>query len=142
MTDDEKQTKYSGDCVPVETEDATRISDEVISKIAGIELSKIDGVNPVGGGIGDFLGRSNPSRGVRIEGAGDEIKVEVIIVVDYGVHIPQVSQEIQARLREAITNMTGKFVSAVNVNVQGIRTGHEKRETADEEGPEELDKEE
>ena len=127
-----EEERYDEDIVPAEPEDVTKISDDVLSTIAGIELAKIEGVNPAGGGITDFLGRKGPSKGITIEASGDNIAVEVVVIVDYGISIPDVAHEIQTRLRKAITEITGRFVSAVNVNVQGIRTGVEKRENADE----------
>jgi uncharacterized alkaline shock family protein YloU len=128
---DTEDEKYHGEAVPAQSEDFTRISDEVVSTIAGIELNKIEGVHPVGGGITDFLGRKNPSKGIKIEADGDQIALEVAVTVDYGVSIPDVAHEVQARLRKAISEMTGKFISSVNVSVQGIRTGVEKRENVE-----------
>ena len=80
------------------------------------------------GGIADFLARKSPSKGIKIETSGDQIAVEVAIIVEYGVSIPEIASEIQTRVRKAITEMTGKFVSAVNISVQGIRTKLEKHE--------------
>ena len=73
---DTEDEKYHGEAVPAQSEDFTRISDEVVSTIAGIELNKIEGVHPVGGGITDFLGRKNPSKGIKIEADGDQIALE------------------------------------------------------------------
>jgi len=131
MVDIQKE-KYHGEAVPAQPEDLTRISDDVIGAIAGIELGKIEGVHPVGGGIADYLGRKNPSKGVKIDATDDHISIEVFLIVDYGVSIPDVAHEVQTRLRKVISDMTGKFVSAVNVSVQGIRTGIEKQENTQE----------
>ncbi len=128
---DTEEEGYHGEAVPAQPEDFTRISDDVVSTIAGIELNKVEGVHPVGGGITDFLGRKNPSKGIKIEASGDQISLEVAVAVDYGVSIPDVAHEVQTRLRKAITEMTGKFISSVNVCVQGIRTDVEKRESVE-----------
>jgi len=133
--------KYEGDFAPAQPEDTTRISDEVLSTIAGVELSRIEGVAPVGGGITDFLGMKSPSKGIKIEAHGEEITVEVVVIVDYGVNIPEIAQEIQTKLRKAITGMTGKFVNAVNVTIQGIKTNVGKHGPSEENKPQ-GDKEE
>jgi len=129
---DTREEKYHGEAVPAQPDDLTRISDDVLSTIAGIELGKIEGVQPVGGGIADYLGRKNPSKGIKIDTTDDQISVEVFLIVDYGVSIPDVACEVQTRLRKVISEMTGKFVSAVNVSVQGIRTDIEKQEITQE----------
>jgi len=120
--------KYSKDLLPVETEDSTKINDDVLSTIAGIELTKIKGISAVGGGISDFLGRKSPSKGIKVEVTDDKITVDVGITVDYGVSIPDIAHEIQTCIRKAITEMTGKFVAAVNITVQGIKTNIDRKE--------------
>lgn len=112
----------SAEMVDAEREDATRINDDVISTISGIVLSKIPGVITVSTGIvSGLLGRKATARGVRVESGENEVRVEVTVTVDYGVKIPEIASQIQTKVREAIEQMTGKFVRAVNVNVQGIR---------------------
>jgi uncharacterized alkaline shock family protein YloU len=134
--------KYSKDLMPAETTDSTRISDDVLSTIAGFELAKIQGISAVGGGISDFLGRKSPSKGIKVEVADEKITIDVGVTVDYGINIPDVAHEIQTRLRKAITEMTGKFVSAVNVTIQGIRTNVDRRENVAKEDSQSSIKEE
>jgi uncharacterized alkaline shock family protein YloU len=120
--------KYSKDLLPAETEDTTKINEEVLSTIAGKELTKINGISAAGGGISDFLGRKSPSKGIKVEVNDEKVTVDIGIIVDYGVNIPDLAHEVQMRIRKAITEMTGKFVAAVNITVQGIRTNVDRRE--------------
>ena len=45
-----------------------------------------------------------------------------IIIVEYGVRIPDVAFEIQNRVKKAVESMTGLKVEEVNVHVQGVNT--------------------
>ena len=57
------------------------------------------------------------------EKIGDkETKIDVNIIVEYGIRIPDVAFEIQNRVKKAVEQMTGLNVAEVNVHVQGVNT--------------------
>ena len=105
-------------------EDKLKIVDEVIETIAGIEASRVRCVASMSGGFTDglagILGKKNLGKGVKVETQGDEVKVFLSIVVEYGCRIHIVAKEVQKTVRTAIENMTGLKVVEVNVNVVGI----------------------
>jgi uncharacterized alkaline shock family protein YloU len=87
---------------------------------------EIQGVYKMGGGIGrticdTFINRS-PSRGVRIKSKEGEIKLVVSIIVEYGVDIPKIADEVQESVKRAVEKMTGLILSEVNVAVDGVNT--------------------
>ncbi len=115
------------------SEDNIQIADDVISIIAGKAVSEINGVAGMSGGfaggISEVLsGKKNLSKGIKVEKGEKEAKIDVSIVVEYGVRIPDVAFEIQNRVKKAVETMTGIKVSSVNVNVQGVKTSEEKEE--------------
>lgn len=113
-----------------------QISDEVVSTIAGLAATDIEGVAGMSGGfaggISDMLGRKNLSKGVKVEVEGNEVKSDLYIIVKYGAKIPDVAWRIQESVKEAITNMTGLKVTEVNIHVQGVQLEHEKSEEDEE----------
>lgn len=119
----QEKNRYSGEEMEeAGREDVVRVSDDVISTIAGAALGEVKGVVvSTPGLVGGLLGRKGTGRGIKIETEGNAVTLDVTIMVEYGARIPEVAAEIQARLRTAIEEMTGKFVRAVNVTVQGIR---------------------
>jgi len=123
-------------------EDVVRVSDDVITTIATTALAEVKGIASSSAGLmGGLLGRKGAARGIKIETDGNAVTLDVTIVVEYGARIPAVAAEIQTRLRSAIEEMTGKFVRAVNVTVQGIRapSGAPELEPDDEPGHETPD---
>ena len=64
------------------------------------------------------------------------IDIDVNIVVEYGVRIPDVAFEIQNRVKKSVETMTGLSVSSVNIHIQGINIP-EKREEEETKTPEE-----
>jgi uncharacterized alkaline shock family protein YloU len=103
-------------------EDATRISDDVIVTIAARVLSEIEGVASVPGGlVSGILGRKGASKGIKVEMSDREVMIDVAVTLDYGIRIPELAANIQTSIREAVEEMTGQYVRAVNVTVQGMR---------------------
>lgn len=101
-----------------------RIADEVVSIVAGLAATDVPGVagmsGGIVGGIAELLGRRNLSKGVKVEVGEKEAAVDLFIVVEYGVRIPEVALRIQESVKRAIESMTGLTVVEANVHVQGV----------------------
>ena len=110
-----------------------QIANDVISTIAGKAVSDVKGVAGMAGGfaggISEVLsGKKNLSKGIKADINENEAKIDVNIIVEYGVRIPDVAFEIQNRVKKAIETMTGLKVLSVNVHVQGVSMAEEKNE--------------
>ena len=66
-----------------------------------------------------FLNRFS-SKGVRIEAKEGEVKLTVSIVVEYGVDIPRVADEVQENTKRAVEKMAGLVPAEVDVIVEGV----------------------
>ncbi|MEZ4357626.1 MAG: Asp23/Gls24 family envelope stress response protein [Eubacteriales bacterium] len=100
-------------------------ANDVVATIAGLAATEIDGIAAMSGGIiggiAEMLGRKNLTKGVKVEITQDKVKVDLFVVVDYGVEIHKVCAAVQKSVKKAIETMTGLEVSEINVNVQGVR---------------------
>ena len=108
-------------------ESGIKISDDVVAVIAGIAVSEVKGVSGMSGGfaggISEVLsGKKNMAKGIKVESNEKDTKIDVNIIVEYGVRIPDVAFDIQNRVKKSVETMTGLKVSAVNVHVQGVKT--------------------
>jgi len=103
---------------------SVRIANEVVGIIAGLSATEIDGVAGMSGGlvggIAEMLGKKNLSKGVKVEVGEREAAVDLFIIAEYGVRIPDVALKIQENVKRAIESMTGLDVVEVNVHIQGI----------------------
>ena len=107
-----------------------KIADDVIAVIAGAAASEVSGVASMAGGFAGgisevFSGKKNFAKGIKVETGDKETKIDVNIIVEYGVRIPDVAYEIQTRVKKAVEGMTGLKVSDVNVHIQGVKTQQE-----------------
>ena len=101
-----------------------RIADEVVSIIAGLAATEVEGIagmsGGIAGGIAEILGKKNFAKGVKVEVGETEAAVDLYIIVKYGVRIPDVALAAQENVKQAIENMTGLSVVEVNIHVQGV----------------------
>lgn len=102
-----------------------KIHHEAISTIAAHVISDIAGVIKMGGSvvenIAERLGKKTPDKGIKTEVMGNEVRIGVSIVVGFGVKIPEISWQIQKKIRKAVEDMTGLHVASVNVNIEGVQ---------------------
>ena len=126
-----------------ENHGSIKIADEVVSIIAGLAATEVEGVagmsGGIAGGIADILGRKNLSKGVKVEVGEAETAIDLFVIVKYGSSIPDVAWEIQDNVKEAIEGMTGLDVVEINVHVQGVH--FEDADEEDESEEEELEEE-
>ena len=112
-----------------------KISVDVVSTIAGIATTEIDGVagmyGTFAGGIAEMFGaKKNPSKGVKVDMNETTATIDLYIVVDYGVRIPELSWEIQENVKNSVETMTGLDVQKVNIHIEGVSFEKEKEEKA------------
>ena len=87
-----------------------KISNDVIVTIAGLT---------------DKLLKNN---GVKIQIEDGKVTLDVVITVEYGMAIPEVSLKVQENVKNTVETMTGLEVSQVNIQVQEISFKKEKEE--------------
>jgi uncharacterized alkaline shock family protein YloU len=107
-------------------EHKTTIADTVVAKIAGKATREVSGVHEivtqgVGGAISGLAqrmtGGERSAQGVGVDVGEREAAVDLRIVVDYGVSIPQVADAIRRNVTSRVKAMTGLTVTEVNIDV-------------------------
>ena len=127
MEEENKDTIEKNETVEISeaNNEEIKIADDVVSVIAGKAVSEISGVAGMAGGfaggISEVLsGKKNLSKGIKAETDGNNVKIDVNIIVNYGVRIPDVAFDIQNKVKQSVETMTGLKVNEVNVHVQGV----------------------
>ena len=128
---DVQATEKAPEEISLGNNNAIKIADDVVAVIAGVAVSEIPGVaNMAGGfagGITEVLsGKKNLAKGIKVIVTEKEAKIDVNIIVEYGVRIPEIAFEIQTKVKKAVEMMTGLKVTEVNVHVQGVNTNIDK----------------
>ncbi|GGR69713.1 Asp23/Gls24 family envelope stress response protein [Streptomyces roseolus] len=114
---------------PGGTHGRTSIADTVVVKIAGRAAREIPGVHDMGGGLSRTLGavrdrvpggRPNVGRGVKVEVGERQAAIDVELVVEYGVPIPDVARDVRENVIAAVERITGLEVVEVNIAVTDV----------------------
>ena len=128
MSDNKKELKGEVSITNKESKDNDiKISDDVVAVIAGVAVSEVSGVASMAGGFageisGIFSGKKNMQKGIKVEIEDNEARIDVNIIVEYGIRIPDVAFDIQNKVKKSVETMTGLKVEEVNVHIQGVDT--------------------
>ncbi|NLU36473.1 MAG: Asp23/Gls24 family envelope stress response protein [Clostridiales bacterium] len=103
-----------------------RISDEVLATLAGISAIGCYGIVGMASkratdGLIELLGMENLSRGVKVTTHGNEVTIDLFIIVEYGISIAAVAQNIIDTVKYNVEKLTGVTVNKVNIKVEGVR---------------------
>jgi len=101
-----------------------KISDDVVGTIANIAASEIQGVTDLSGGIAgdlaEMFGKKSLTKGVKVVIENEQVDIDLNIIVDFGIKIPDVAWQIQENVKNAVETMTGLEVKEVNIHVTGV----------------------
>jgi len=102
------------------------IADEVIATLAGVSAIECYGIVGMASkratdGIVELLGRENLSKGVKVYTQGEDIIIDLFVIVEYGISIAAVAENIIDTVKYKVENFTGMNVNKVNVAVEGVR---------------------
>lgn len=117
----------------------TQIADGVVAKVAGLAAREVSGVHDMGKGtaraFGQIKERFQPSggkpsvtQGVSVEVGERQAAVDLDLVCDYGVSIPDVTEGVRQNVIKRVEGMTGLEVTEVNVYVDDIWLGSDEEE--------------
>ncbi|MGW1884539.1 Asp23/Gls24 family envelope stress response protein [Streptomyces sp. NPDC001970] len=108
---------------------STTIADVVVQKISGIAAREVPGVYELGGGaaraFGAVKGRipgasASAGQGVSVEVGQKQAAVDLQMLVEYGVSIPELAKDVRNNVIDSVEQMTGLEVVEVNINVNDV----------------------
>jgi uncharacterized alkaline shock family protein YloU len=106
----------------------TTIAGEVVAKIAGMAARELEGVHDFGTGaaraIGAIKGRlgaeDGVTRGISVDVGERQAAVDVNLIVEYGVAIPDLADAVRRNVIAAVERMCGLEVTEVNIAVDDV----------------------
>ena len=101
------------------------ISEDVIATIVAHAVTEVKGVvglsTKPGADIAEFIGKKNWGKGIKIMvNADNEVSIDCNVTVSYGQSVVAVAKDVQVAIHNAVEELTGVVIAAVNVNVCGI----------------------
>ncbi|WP_190133113.1 Asp23/Gls24 family envelope stress response protein [Streptomyces mashuensis] len=122
--------------VPAAERGRTTIADGVVEKIAAMAARDVVGVHAMGSGLSRTFGAvrdrvpggKSVTRGVKAEVGEVQTALDLEIVVEYGVAIPDVTRAVRVNVITAVERMAGLEVVEVNIAVGDVKLPDEEEE--------------
>ena len=102
------------------------IDNNVLATVAGISAMESYGIvgmasKNAADGFFELLKFDNLTKGIKVNTDNGEINIELHVILEYGVRISTVGENIIDRVKFNIENLTGLCVNNIEVLVEGIR---------------------
>lgn len=101
------------------------MEDKVISKIVAEAVKSCYGIVGLAGtntltGLIQLL-TQDPTTGVLVDVDGNELVLTLSVIVEYGVRINMVMENVMETIKYQVESMTGLSVRSIHIQVRGIR---------------------
>lgn len=103
-----------------------QIKDSAIASAVGKAVSECYGIvgvtaKKVSDSFYDLLNRKNDGKGIVVKNVDNAIKIDIHVVVSYGVKISEVVSELQKRVKYTVEKTFNVDICEVNVFVESIK---------------------
>ena len=103
------------------------ISQTVFANIVGNVINNCYGVVGMASkntaeGIVSLLKKENYDKGVKVTAEGNNLIIDVHIIVSYGINLPAISGSISKEVKYIVEKMTGFKVKKVNAYIDAMKT--------------------
>lgn len=104
------------------------IDDNVIATLAGISAMESYGIVGMASknatdGLFELLKSDYLAKGIKVYTKDEKLTIDLHVILEYGVRISVVAENIIERVKFNIENLTGLKIDKINVHVEGIRVG-------------------
>ncbi|MBR4726042.1 MAG: Asp23/Gls24 family envelope stress response protein [Lachnospiraceae bacterium] len=102
------------------------VDDDVIAKCAGAAACECFGIVgmsaiSVKDGLARLLKKENLSKGVTASIENNKLRIELHVIVSYGINIPSVCQNLVENVKYRVEDTTGLEVKRIDIYVEGVR---------------------
>lgn len=113
----------------VTDEGRTSIADSVVAKVVGVAVREVPGVHAMGAGFSRALGAvrerlpgstTSSTPGVAVEVGERQAAIDLDVVVEYGVSIPDLAAGIRRNVVNAVEKICGLEVTEVNLSIGDV----------------------
>ena len=108
----------------------TAVADTVVAKVAGIATREMPGVYAMGAGMARAFGvvrdrlpggtTTSITQGVTVEVGERQAAIDLDLVVEYGISIPDLADGVRRNVINAVERMCGLEVTEVNITVGDV----------------------
>jgi uncharacterized alkaline shock family protein YloU len=106
------------------------VTDGAIADIVGWTVLECYGVVGMASpnlrlGVASLLSRDRLHQGIVVEQAGEQLKIKLYIIVEYGLNVAEVAGNVRSQVSYNVEKMTGRPVTSLQIYVQGVKVGEQ-----------------
>lgn len=102
------------------------VSPQAIATLASLAVMGSYGVvgmtnKNLAGDLAEILQKESWRRGVEVHFNGDQIVIDLYVILEYGLRLSEVAHNIMSAVKYSVERALGVPVGAVNVHIQSVR---------------------
>jgi uncharacterized alkaline shock family protein YloU len=102
------------------------VPNEVIAQIVGLTVLECYGVvgmaaTSLSQGVARLLSRERITQGVAVRREGDQLAIDLYVVVEYGLNLAEVAANVRSRVTYMVKKLTGIPVGSRQIHIQGVK---------------------
>jgi len=102
------------------------LGDDVVAEVVGLTVLECYGVVGMASkrlvhGVAKLLGRDALTKGVEVSASGDVVDVDLYVVMEHGLNLAEVADNLRARVAYQVERLCGLRVGQVSIHIQGVR---------------------
>jgi uncharacterized alkaline shock family protein YloU len=102
------------------------LSDDAVAQVVGHSVLECYGIVGMASkslvrGVAHLLSRHSLSHGIEVRRAGDDLAIDLYVVIEYGLNLAEVAAAVRQRVTYEVERLTGLHVTSVQVHIQGVR---------------------
>jgi uncharacterized alkaline shock family protein YloU len=102
------------------------LSDDAVAQVVGHSVLECYGIVGMASkslvrGVARLLSRHSLSHGIEVRRTGDDLAIDLYVVIEYGLNLAEVAAAVRQRVTYEVERLTGLRVTAVQVHIQGVR---------------------
>jgi len=106
------------------------MSPQAIATLASMAVMDCYGVvgmtnKNLAGDLAEILQKDSWRRGVEVNMRGDQIVIDLYVVLEYGLRLSEVAHNIMSTVKYKVEKALGVPVGEVNIHIQGVRMSAE-----------------
>src|SRR5438552_15503733 len=111
---------------PTEVAGELVLTNEVIAQIVGLTVLECYGVvgmaaTSLSQGVARLLSRERITQGVAVRREGDQLAIDLYVVVEYGLNLAEVASTVRSRVTYTVEKLTGIRVDTLQIHIQGVK---------------------
>ena len=102
------------------------LSDDAVAQVVGHTVVECYGIvgmasKSLAKGMARMLTRDSLTQGIEIARSGDELRIDLYVIMEYGLNLAEVAATVRSRVAYEVERQTGLHVASVEVHVDDVR---------------------